>query len=64
MKIRYGLLRYMYTNYIQTAMYGGAFVTPFLFEYPYDPYAFQYLDTEFMFGKAIIVAPVLLPNVT
>jgi len=36
MKVRYGLIRYMYTQYMNTARFGGPVIQPFLFYYPTD----------------------------
>jgi len=64
MKIRYGILRYIYSQYYLTVANGGSMITPFLFHYPKDPYAYLYLNSEIMLGDAILVAPVLFPNLT
>ena len=64
MTIRYGLLRYMYTRYMHVARFGGTMFRPFLFDFPDDPIAYSYINTEFLFGSAILVAPVLNSSVS
>jgi len=64
MKIRYGLLRHIYTHYMMTALYGGTLWRPLIFEFPLDPNSYKFIDTEFLLGSGILIAPVLDKGIT
>lgn len=51
MKLRFGLLRHIYTRYMLTSLYGGSLIRPILFDFPEDPNIFKFIDTTFMIGK-------------
>lgn len=58
-RARYSLARYIYSEYMHTARYGGSIFKPILFEFPEDPQAYSILDITLMFGNAIRFTPVL-----
>jgi len=45
MKVRYGLIRYLYSSYAHSAMFGGSIIKPFLFLFPYDTNGYKYITS-------------------
>ncbi len=61
LRIRYSLLRYMYTLHMLVSMRGGAYFMPMMYEFPDDPRAYERPEDSFMLGPSIKVTPVLTP---
>lgn len=61
--LRYKLLPYIYSNAAKVTSDGYTFMRPLVFDFPDDKEALSQ-DTEYMFGKSILVAPVLAPGVS
>ena len=59
-RLRYALLPYIYSTAWDITKNGGAFLYPLALVEPGDP-AFRDMGDEFMFGKSILVAPVVEP---
>jgi alpha-glucosidase (family GH31 glycosyl hydrolase) len=57
--IKYILLKYYYTLMYQTAINGGTYVSPVIFNFPTDNNTLQMTDTHFMIGKSLLVSPIL-----
>jgi len=60
-ELRYRLLPYILTYAREAARTGCPLVRPVLLEFPQDPLVRE-LDTQFFFGREILVAPVLNPD--
>jgi alpha-glucosidase (family GH31 glycosyl hydrolase) len=63
-RLRYSLARYIYSEYMHTALRGGIVFKPVLFEFPTDQKLYSILDTTLMFGNAIRITPVLEDGVS
>lgn len=61
--IRYGLLPYLYSEFVQAALAGDMLFRPLHFDYPDDPRAAQ-VEDQLMLGKGLMIAPVLEQNAT
>ncbi|TKX20612.1 alpha-glucosidase-3 [Elsinoe australis] len=62
MSIRYALLPYMYTLLHRASTTGSTVLRALAWEFPSDP-TLAAVDTQFLLGPAILVTPVLEPNV-
>jgi alpha-glucosidase len=62
-EIRYRLMPYIYTLFEEASRTGLPVMRPLFLEFPADPKTYR-LDTEFMFGPDLLVAPVLTEGVT
>ncbi|PNS21638.1 hypothetical protein CAC42_997 [Sphaceloma murrayae] len=62
MAIRYALLPYMYTLMHLASTTGSTVLRALAWEFPNDP-SLAAVDTQFLLGPAILVTPVLEPNV-
>eukprot|EP01022_Parablepharisma_sp_SALTPOND_P011701 TRINITY_DN1495_c0_g1_i1.p1 TRINITY_DN1495_c0_g1~~TRINITY_DN1495_c0_g1_i1.p1 ORF type:complete len:1852 (+),score=191.50 TRINITY_DN1495_c0_g1_i1:15154-20709(+) len=62
-QLRYSLARYIYTQYMHTAIRGGPMIRPVLFEFPEDNNTYSILDNSFMVGKSLRVSPILQDKV-
>lgn len=62
MNIRYSLLPYTYTLFHQAHTAGQTVLRALAWEFPDDP-SLAAVETQFMSGPAILVTPVLVPNV-
>ena len=60
---RYRLLPYIYSNAYQVANAGSTIMRPLLFDFPQDKTALDQCH-NYMFGKALLVCPVMEPSVT
>uniref|UniRef100_A0A915AP98 P-type domain-containing protein n=1 Tax=Parascaris univalens TaxID=6257 RepID=A0A915AP98_PARUN len=60
---RYMYLPYLYTLHFDAARFGGTVVRPLFFEFPDDDAA-RGTSEQFMWGSALLIAPVLRPNMT
>lgn len=61
--IRYGLLPYLYSEFVKAALAGDMLFRPLCFDYPQDPHAAQ-VETQLMLGEGLMIAPVLEQNAT
>ncbi len=59
--IRYGLLPYLYSEYMKAALNDSMYFKPLSFEYPKDPNA-VHVEDQLLLGDEIMVAPVYKPN--
>ncbi|VVC33074.1 Hypothetical protein CINCED_3A013653 [Cinara cedri] len=59
--IRYSLLPYLYSLFWRAYIYGETVARPLFFEYPYDKNTYN-LDTQFLWGSALLISPVLKEN--
>ena len=62
-ELRYKLLPYLYTQFYKASMDGTPIIRPIFFDYPSDRNIYWH-DREFLFGDALLVAPVLWPGQT
>ena len=61
--LRYGLLPYIYSEYMKAALGDGMYAKPLAFLYPEDERAGQ-VEDQLMIGESIMVAPVYEQNKT
>eukprot|EP00825_Cyclidium_porcatum_P026857 TRINITY_DN2885_c0_g1_i4.p1 TRINITY_DN2885_c0_g1~~TRINITY_DN2885_c0_g1_i4.p1 ORF type:complete len:660 (+),score=44.18 TRINITY_DN2885_c0_g1_i4:2710-4689(+) len=63
LKLRYSILKYYYTQFIISNGYGTIF-RPVFFEFYNDDYLLEdyYLNSEFLIGDSLLIAPVVLRN--
>ncbi|XP_077980370.1 lysosomal alpha-glucosidase-like [Glandiceps talaboti] len=61
--IRYSLLPYLYTLFYKAHTDGSPVVRPLFFEYPKDKMTYS-IDTQFLWGEALMITPVLNENAT
>ncbi len=59
LRLRYSLIRYIYTLHFMVALNGGAYFTPTFFEFVEDENTFRNPEKSFMLGPALKVTPVL-----
>lgn len=57
-KLKCTLMPYLYAKAVEAHEDGTPMMRPMVFEYPCDPVA-AYLETQYMLGDALLVAPVL-----
>jgi alpha-glucosidase len=62
-ELRYRLLPYIYTAFWRASETGEPVQRPLVFDYQYDGVV-RDLDDQYLFGKDLLVAPVLEPGVT
>ncbi len=60
-RLRYGLLPYIYSEYMKAALSGGMYFRPIAFDYPEDAHADQ-VEDQLMVGESIMIAPVYVQN--
>lgn len=58
MQLRYSLIPYIYTTAVQATMRGYPITRPLFFDYPDDTTTYR-LGNQYMFGNAMMVAPVI-----
>ncbi|MEY4367630.1 MAG: hypothetical protein RLZ28_1045 [Actinomycetota bacterium] len=58
LKLRYRLLPYIYSAFVKNNLTGEPIQRPLIFDYQEDPNV-RDLDTEYLFGRDLLVAPVL-----
>jgi len=61
--VRYSLLPYWYTLFADASRYGTPPIKALFYEFPGEPELFA-VDEQFMIGNALLVTPVMYPNVT
>nr|XP_027203751.1 lysosomal alpha-glucosidase-like [Dermatophagoides pteronyssinus] len=59
--VRYAHLPYLYTLFYNVHQNGGTVLRPLFFEFPGDQNSYK-IDTQFMWGSSMMIAPALLPN--
>ncbi len=62
LKLRQRLLPYLYTLFEECHRTGAPILRPLLFEYPEDEATYA-ADDEFLFGQALLVAPITRPGI-
>ncbi len=62
LELRYRLLPYIYSEAARVSFAGSTLMRPFVLDFPQDERALAQ-DAEFLFGPALLVAPVLAPGV-
>lgn len=60
-RIRYGLLPYIYSEYMKAALKDEMYFRPVAFDYPEDVHAFQ-VEDQLMAGESLMIAPVYVQN--
>ncbi len=60
-RIRYGLLPYIYSEYMKAALTDEMYFRPVSFDYPEDAFAYQ-VEDQLMVGDSIMIAPVYVQN--
>jgi alpha-glucosidase len=61
LEVRYTLLPYLYTLFYHHVTEGSAVFRPLWYNYLNDPVTYD-IDRQFMWGKGLLVTPVLSPN--
>lgn len=61
--IRYGLMPYIYSEYMKAALKDELLFTPLAFAYPEDPHARE-VEDQLLMGESIMIAPVYTQNAT
>ena len=65
LQLRYSLLPYLYTLFYWNELEGETVARPIFFDFPEDPNAYSSVsESQFMWGSALMVIPVLKPNQT
>lgn len=59
--IRYGLLPYLYSEYVKAALQDGMMFRPLAFDYPEDTFAAQ-VEEQLLLGDALMLTPVYQQN--
>lgn len=62
-RLRYTLMPYIYSEAAQVTFNGSTFMRPFVFDFPQDEEALRQ-DCSYMFGKSILVNPVVEEGAT
>ena len=62
-RIRYGLLPYLYSEFMKCALNNEMYFRPLAFDYPQDTHAPQ-VEDQLMVGDSIMIAPVYKQNAT
>lgn len=60
-RIRYGLLPYLYSEYMKAALDDEMYFRPIAFDYPEDEHAYA-VEDQLMVGESIMIAPVYTQN--
>lgn len=60
-RIRYGLLPYIYSEYMKAALKDEMYFRPLSFDYPEDAHAVQ-VEDQLMAGESLMIAPVYVQN--
>ena len=62
-RIRYGLLPYIYSEYMKSALNNEMYFRPLAFDFPQDSHAAR-VEDQLMVGESIMIAPVYTQNAT
>ncbi|MFM7030391.1 MAG: TIM-barrel domain-containing protein, partial [Micrococcales bacterium] len=62
-KLRYTLMPYLYSAFVRCTEDGSPIQRPLIFDYQYDE-AVRDLDTQYLLGEKLLVAPIFEPGVT
>ncbi len=60
-RLRYGLLPYLYSEFMKAALTDGMYFRPVAFDYPEDAHAYR-VEDQLMVGESIMIAPVYVQN--
>ena len=60
-RIRYGLLTYLYSEYMKAALSDALYFRPLSFDYPEDAHAYL-VEDQLMVGESLMIAPVYMQN--
>lgn len=60
-RMRYGLVPYIYSEYMKAALKGEMYFRPVAFDYPEDSFAYQ-VEDQLMVGESVMIAPVYVQN--
>jgi alpha-D-xyloside xylohydrolase len=60
-ELKCALMPYLYAKAWEAVTFGWPILRPMMFEFPHDK-ACEYLDTQYMLGESILVAPVFRPD--
>jgi alpha-glucosidase len=63
LEIRYGLLPYIYSEFVKAAVGSGMYFKPLAFDYPEDPFVTQ-VEDQLLIGNELMIAPVYQQNST
>lgn len=63
LELRYRLLPYIYTAASEVSRLGSTMMRPLLFDFAHDSKALTH-ETEYMFGKSLLVNPIVNPGVS
>eukprot|EP00826_Nyctotherus_ovalis_P062056 TRINITY_DN890_c0_g3_i1.p1 TRINITY_DN890_c0_g3~~TRINITY_DN890_c0_g3_i1.p1 ORF type:complete len:1399 (-),score=444.07 TRINITY_DN890_c0_g3_i1:150-4346(-) len=59
---RYTLFRYLYSQYFEISLNGGAFFTPLFWHFPGDQEAYKHNEETFLLGPNLKISPCLTPS--
>ena len=57
--VRYEILPYLYSLFVQAHLFGTPVARPLFFNFPGDRSAYGISDSQFMLGDALLIVPVL-----
>lgn len=60
-RMRYGLVPYIYSEYMKAALKDEMYFRPVAFDYPEDSFAYQ-VEDQLMVGESVMIAPVYVQN--
>lgn len=63
LQYRYRFLAHLYTLFYHVHKNGGTVLRPMFFEFPHDEHTYE-IETQFMWGDSVLIAPILYPNQT
>ncbi len=63
LEIRYGLIPYIYSEFVKAAVHHGMYIKPLAFDYPEDSFATQ-VEDQLLIGDELMIAPVYQQNAT
>ncbi len=63
LEIRYGMIPYIYSEYMKAALSNDMYVQPLAFVYPEDKFV-QQVEDQLMVGESLMIAPICEQNAT